>query len=66
MVNLVKFSEQQKTQRANKIKNTILKQLHDKHLAETFEPITKSLSKTTEAIERFVPLKLKKILYTTT
>ena len=38
---LSELAEQQKEQRANKIKNRILKQTHDEQLAETFKPITK-------------------------
>ena len=41
--NLRKLAEQQKNQRALKIKNRILKQTHDVELAETLSPITKKL-----------------------
>ena len=36
-----KVAEQQKTQRAEKVKNTNLKQTQDRKLAESFTPITK-------------------------
>ena len=41
--NLRKLAEQQKEQRARKIKNRILKQTHDIRLAESLSPITKKL-----------------------
>ena len=41
--NLRKLAEQQKEQRALKIRNKILKQTHDKILAESLSPITKKL-----------------------
>ena len=41
--NLRKLAEQQKEQRAEKIKNRILKQTHDIKLAESLSPITKKL-----------------------
>ena len=41
--NLRKLAEQQKKQRAPKIKNKILKQTHDIKLAESLSPITKNL-----------------------
>ena len=41
--NLRKFAEQEKNQRAEKIKNRILKQTHDEKLAESLSPITKKL-----------------------
>ena len=41
MVNLRKLAEQQKKQRALKIKNRILKQTHDVKLAKSLSPITK-------------------------
>ena len=46
--NLRKLAEQQKQQRARKIKNIILKQTHDVTLAESLSPITKKLDKTSE------------------
>ena len=39
--NLRKLADQQKEQRAIKIKNRILKQTHDVKLAESLSPITK-------------------------
>ena len=41
--NLRKLADQQKNQRALKIKNRILKQTHDIKLAESLSPITKKL-----------------------
>ena len=43
MINLWKLAEQQKEQRAIKIKNKILKQTHDIKLAESLSPKTKKL-----------------------
>ena len=43
LINLRKLSEQQKNERALKIKNRILKQTHDIKLAESLSPITKTL-----------------------
>ena len=43
LINLRKLAQQQKEQRAEKIKNRILKQTHDKKLAESLSPITKRL-----------------------
>ena len=50
MINLRKLAEQQKEQRAHKIKNRILKQTHDIKLAESLSPITKKLDKTTKKL----------------
>ena len=41
--NLPKLAQQQKEERALKIKNRILKQTHDIKLAESLSPITKKL-----------------------
>ena len=41
--NLRKLADQQKNQRALKIKNRILRQTHDAKLAESLSPITKKL-----------------------
>ena len=41
--NLRKLAQQQKNERAQKIRNKILKQTHDKKLAESLSPITKRL-----------------------
>ena len=43
LINLRKLAEQQKNQRAEKLKNRILKQTHDVKLAESLSPITKKL-----------------------
>ena len=43
LINLRKLAEQQKSQRALKIKNRILKQTHDIELAESLSPITEKL-----------------------
>ena len=43
LINLRKLAEQQKEQRAIKIRNQILKQTYDKKLSESFSPITKKL-----------------------
>ena len=40
---LGKLAEQQKNQRAPRIKNRISKQTHDRKLAESLSPITKKL-----------------------
>ena len=48
--NLRKLAEQQKEQRAHKIKNRILKQTHDIKLAESLSPITKKLDETTKKL----------------
>ena len=46
--NLRKLAEQQKNERALKIKNRILKETHDVKLAESLSPITKKLDETRE------------------
>ena len=43
LINLRKLAQQQKEQRAEKIKNRILKQTHDVKLADSLSPITKKL-----------------------
>ena len=50
--NLRKLAEQQKNQRALKIKNRILKQTHDIKLAESLSPITERLDKVKESTEK--------------
>ena len=53
LINLRKLAEQQKNQRAEKIKNSFLKQTHDKKLAESLSPITKrfdDVKKSTEEL----------------
>ena len=56
LINLRKLREQQKNQRALKIKNRILKQTHDEKLAESLspitEPITERLDKVKESTEK--------------
>ena len=49
--NLRKLADQQKNQRAIKIKNRILKQTHDVKLAESLSPITKKLDKINESTQ---------------
>ena len=49
--NLRKLSEQQKNQRALKIKNKILKQTHDVKIAESLSPITKKLNEVGDIIK---------------
>ena len=48
--NLRKLAEQQKNERALKIRNKFLKQTHDKTLAESLSPITNKLDETTEKL----------------
>ena len=43
LINLRKLAQQQKEQRAPKIKNKILKQTHDEKLAASLSPITNKL-----------------------
>ena len=50
LINLRKVAEQQKKQRALKIKKRILKQTHDIKLAESLSPITKKLDESTKKI----------------
>ena len=56
LINLRKLAEQQRNQRALKIKSRILKQTHDKKLAVSFspitEPITERLDKAKESTEK--------------
>ena len=52
--NLRKLAEQQKQQRALKIKNRILKQTHDIKLAESLAPITKKLEESTKKITEVI------------
>ena len=49
--NLRKLAEQQKEQRALKIKNRILKQTHDNELAESHSLVTKKLDKVNKSTE---------------
>ena len=50
--NLRKLAEQQKNQRALKIKNRILKETHDIKLAESLSPITKKLDKINKSTKK--------------
>ena len=52
LINLCKLAEQQKEQRALKIKNRILKQTHDVKLAESLSPITKKLDTINESTKK--------------
>ena len=52
LVNIRKLAEQQKEQRAHKIKNRILKQTHDIKLAESLLLITKQLDTIIESIKK--------------
>ena len=54
MINLRKLAQQQKEQRALKIKNRILKETHDVKLAESLSPITKELKKSTKKISEVI------------
>ena len=53
--NLRKLAQQQKNQRALKIKNRILKQTHDVKLAESLSPITKKLDEVGEIVKKSQP-----------
>ena len=50
--NLRRLAEQQKNQRAIKIKNRILKQTHDMKLAESLSPITKKLEEVNKSTKK--------------
>ena len=52
--NLRKLAQQQKEERALKIKNRILKQTHDVKLAESLSPITKELKKSSKKISEVI------------
>ena len=49
--NLRKLAEQERNQRALKIKNIILKQTHDVKLAESLSPITKKLDEVNKSTQ---------------
>ena len=51
LINLRKLAEQQKNQRAEKIKNRILKQTHDVKLSESLSPITKKLDEVNKSTQ---------------
>ena len=53
--NLRKLADQQKNQRALKIKNRILKQTHDVKLAESLSPITKKLDEVGGIVKKSQP-----------
>ena len=52
LINLRKLAEQQKEQRALKIKNIVLKQTHDIKLAESLSPITKKSDEVEETTRK--------------
>ena len=52
LINLRKIAEQQKDQRALKMKNRILKQTHDIKLAESLSPITKKLDEVKQSTHK--------------
>ena len=52
LINVRKLAEQQKNQRALKIKNRILKQTHDLQLAESLTPITKKLDEVNDSTKK--------------
>ena len=51
LINLRNLAEQQKNQRAIKLKNRILKQTHDVNLAESLSPITKKLDEVNKSTQ---------------
>ena len=51
LINLRKLAEQQKEQRALKIKNRIIKQTHDVKLAQYLAPISKKLDEMKKTAE---------------
>ena len=55
LINLRKLAEQQKEQRALKIRNKILKQTHDKKLAESLSPITEKLDEVNKTTQESLP-----------
>ena len=52
LINLRNLAEQQKNQGALKIKKRILKQAHDKKIAESLSPITKKLDEVKEFTQK--------------
>ena len=50
--NLRKLAEQQKNERALRIRNKILEQTHDKELAESLSPITKKLDEVNKSTKK--------------
>ena len=49
---MIKLAEQQKNQRAPKIKSRLLKQTHDIKLAESLSPITKKLEEVNQSTKK--------------
>ena len=62
LINLRKLAEQQKNQRAEKIKNRIFKQTHDIKLAESLSPIAKKLDEVKESTQEVGEIIKKTIL----
>ena len=60
LINLRKLAEQQKEQRALKIKNRISKQTHDIKLAESLSPVTKKLDEVNKSTEESLSPIIKK------
>ena len=52
LINLRKLAQQQKEQRALKIKNRIIKQTHDIKLAESLSPITKKIEEVNKSTKK--------------
>ena len=52
LINLRKLVEQQKNQRASKIKSRVLKETHDIKIAESLSPITKRLDEVKETTQK--------------
>ena len=52
LISLRKLAQQQKNQRAHKLKNRILKQTHEIKLAESLSPITKKLDEVNQSTEK--------------
>ena len=61
MIILRKVAEQQKNQRALKLKNRILKQTHDVRLAESLSPITKKLDDVSKSTQESLSPLTKKL-----
>ena len=61
LITLRKLAEQQKNQRAIKIKNRILQQIHDVKLAESLSPITKKLDEVNKSTQESLSPIIKKL-----
>ena len=61
LFNLRKLAEQQKNQRAEKIKNRNLKQIHDVKLAESLSPLTKKLDEVNKSTQKSLSPMTKRI-----